>query len=454
MTLNNQTHLIITPIKPALIQGMAQTLQALVRIQAPEPELAPSSKRKPYHLALTIDRSGSMSGEPLHEALQCAKYIVDRLDANDHAALIVFDDRVKTLIPARPIGDRKAFYTALAQVESGGATNLYGGWQAGVNAILPTVKHSALARVLLLSDGNANVGDTTETIEIAAFCAVVVEEGVSTSTYGLGRDFNEELMIEMAKRGGGNHYYGDNAADLYEPFAAEFDLIANLFARQLNLTLRVPEGVKVKLLNDYVFEQRAYDISISLPDLPLGAEAWALVELEIPAHLALESGCELLQASISARSPEGYELNFADQRLALNTLSPNAWEVLIQDPLVLARQAELAAGIFLTQLRQITEYEDWETIQKMINTGRQRFADHPWVIDVLDSMANLADSKDVSRFRKEAMYSSRRMTSRLSAKHEDIKYCRTSELDSASFLRRKPLQGKAIFEQRPEDDFI
>ena len=80
------------------------------------------------------------------------------------------------------------------------------------------------------------MGETTDTHEVATLCADAAEKGVTTSTYGLGRDFNEELMVEMGKRGGGNHYYGETAADLFEPFAEEFDFISNLYARHVRLS--------------------------------------------------------------------------------------------------------------------------------------------------------------------------------------------------------------------------
>ena len=179
----------------------------------------------------------------------------------------------------------------------------------GCCRVLP---QAALARVILLSDGNANVGEITDTAGIAALCAQAAERGVTTSTYGLGRDFNEELMVEMAKRGGGNHYYGDTAADLFEPFAEEFDFISALCARHVRLSLAAAPGVNVRLLNDYPVEGDAGIPVIRLPDIAFGAEAWALVELEIPAGLAVENAGQLLQAAVTASTPEGEPLAFAD----------------------------------------------------------------------------------------------------------------------------------------------
>jgi Ca-activated chloride channel family protein len=70
---------------------------------------------------------------------------------------------VQTLVPARPVGNRKGLHLALSQVHSGGMTNLHGGWQAGADGLLPGAAESALARVILLSDGNANVGEVLGT---------------------------------------------------------------------------------------------------------------------------------------------------------------------------------------------------------------------------------------------------------------------------------------------------
>jgi Ca-activated chloride channel family protein len=175
-----------------------------------------------------------------------------------------------------------------------------------------------------------------------------------------------------------------------------------------------------------------------------------LVELEIPAGMALESGNQLLQAGVTAVNPDGAPLAFPDATLALKAMSPQAWEALLQDPLVVARQTELEAGKFLDQARAAAEHGDWDTIQKMIVEGRKRFADHPWVMEVLEGMAEIAKEMDGARFRKEAMYSSRKMSSRVSAK-EEMLMSMAAEAVAPSFLRRKKSQGKAQFEQRPDD---
>ena len=102
MSDNNIPRLLIPPLKPALIAGVGQTLPGVIRVQAPGAEPTAKKERRPYHLALVIDRSGSMSGPPLAEAVRCARHIVDQLQASESASLIVFDHRVQTLGPGAP----------------------------------------------------------------------------------------------------------------------------------------------------------------------------------------------------------------------------------------------------------------------------------------------------------------------------------------------------------------
>ncbi|MEZ5495007.1 MAG: VWA domain-containing protein [Pseudomonadales bacterium] len=162
-----------------------------------------------------LDRSGSMHGEPLLEAVRCARYIVEQLAPTDIASIVVFDDRINVLAGAQPSASRQALHSALAHILAGGSTSTrrLASWcqfsarqrQSGGNG----AGHFAFRWQRQLS------GETTDTQTIAALCANAAEHGVTTSTYEAGRDFNEDLMVAMGERSGGNHYYGDTAADLF-----------------------------------------------------------------------------------------------------------------------------------------------------------------------------------------------------------------------------------------------
>lgn len=433
---------ILTPLKPALITGVAQKLTVLVRVQAPDPQPGTLPERPPHRLALVIDRSGSMAGEPLREAKRCAAHIVYRLAATDRAALVTFDGHVDTLVPADPVGDRQALRRALAGIGEGGNTNLHGGWAAGAAALAGLAGEGGLSRVILLSDGNANEG-VTDLAEIVAACAKAAAAGVTTSTYGLGREFNEGLMIAMGQAGQGNHYYGHTAQDLLEPFAEEFDLISSLYARHLRLSLWAPQGVRLSVANLYqVDEQDGFPV-VHLPDLPWGAEAWCLVELEVPAALALEAGNNLLQAGLTGASPAGEPIAFPEAVLELKGVPPGAWEAMLPDPLVAERAAEIEAGRILARAREAALAGDWEALDRMLRVAAERFAGYPWVAQVLEGLAEIAQTRDRQHFSKSALYSRMHMSGRLAAKEEQAGL--DAESLKASFLRRKRQQGRSGF---------
>ncbi|MFN7175096.1 MAG: vWA domain-containing protein, partial [Thermaurantiacus tibetensis] len=172
----------LQPRRPALLAGLDNALEVLVRAEAaPAPEGA--GHRRRLDLALVIDRSGSMAGQPLAEAKRLAAEMVARLDPRDRIAIVTYDDAVQVPVPSRPVGERASILAAIAGIEAGGSTALHAGWAAGAEEAARAVAEADVARVLLLSDGCANHG-LTDPDRIAAHCREMAEAGVSTSTYG------------------------------------------------------------------------------------------------------------------------------------------------------------------------------------------------------------------------------------------------------------------------------
>ncbi len=439
-TQNTKTQLtiLVQPLKPALLQGFDQQLDVLVRIQAPDQPAEVAKPRLPHHLALVIDRSGSMSGEPLEEAKRCARHILDRMAPTDRAALVQFDNQVNVLVSNQPVGNGDLFRHALESIHEGGMTNLHGGWEAGAQALKPQAQEAGMARVILLSDGNANEGEI-DPQRIADQCRDMAAAGVTTSTYGLGHSFNEDLMVAMAQAGQGNHYYAQTAKDLMDAFAEEFDLIRQLHARHLRLSIATVEGVSATLLNEYPTEDlRGFPV-IRLPDLAWCSEAWALIRLKVPARLAGEAPNILLQVELTAVDLDGHPIAASDVQLKLPGLPPQSWEALLADELVERRRDELAAAALLTQARTAAQRGDWSEVKRLLNQAKATYGANPWLKDILAVMERLAAQEDQAMFNKEALYSSRRMSSRLASKEESMS---VNDFEVPAFLRRKSAQGK------------
>lgn len=431
--------MIITARRPALLAGHDNELDVLVRIQAPD---APAElpKRNPLHLSLVIDRSGSMSGQPLDEAKRCAEFVLDGLQPTDRLSVVMYDGHAQTLVPAVPLADKEPIRRAIREIHSGGNTNLHGGWLQGAETLAPHTKDDVTSRVILLSDGCANEG-LTEHDPIWAQCADLARAGVSTSTYGLGHGFNEELMIGMAKHGHGSSYYGQTADDLMDPFREEFELLNALCARRLRLEIEPAPGVKAKLLNDYVADgQNAW----LLPSLAFAGEAWAVVRLRVPSPASAAEGqgeglLSLCSFSVRYTTLDGEPRAIQPYALALPALPASAFHAIAEDELVARRAGELEAAYLQTKARAAARNGDWAGVESALRKAERAAANNPWVAESVKELRALAAQKDEVMFSKESAFASRRMSTRLAASQESLQ---VNDALGASYLRRKSNQGK------------
>jgi Ca-activated chloride channel family protein len=431
------THLLLAARCPGLAEGRDNVLEVLVRVQAPDANPETEIERPSIALALVIDRSGSMAGTPLHEAKQCARYVVASLRPTDRLSVIQFDNRVDLLWPACPVGDGRDVLAAIDRIASGGNTNLHGGWLAGAES-LQEIEGSGVKRVLLLSDGCANVG-TTDSDTICGACAQWAAKGITTSTYGLGNHFNEEMMLLMARAGGGSNYYGDTAQDLIDPFQREMGLLANLYLRNVQLAVAPLSGVQITMLNDLPRSEAGW----RLPDIAFGAEAWAVLRLQVPAAaLPPEVGCSMLiaQVVINGLDATGKPIARVFETLELPLLAEADVAALPENELVLRRLIEIQAAQALQGIRLAARDRRWDVVDQLLLDALQRFAANDWVAQSLRAMQEVAASRSIERTSKEAYLSSSRMHARLADKDEDNQT--RDESGKMAYLRRKSLQGK------------
>ena len=438
--LSLSTAVSLTPRRAGLRAGQDNTVKVLVRIQAPDAPAGHAAVRPPQAVSLVIDRSGSMKGRPIAEARRCAQYVVGKLRPTDTVSLVQFDNRVQRLWPAVPLGDGAPLRAAIAAIHTGGNTNLHGGWREGADT-LADVAGTGLKRVILLSDGQANEGLIDGTA-IAAQCAEWAGRGVTTSTYGLGNSFNEALMVAMARAGGGNHYYGDTAEDLMDPFQQELELLGNLCLTDLRLSASAPDGVEVRMVN----QLPALDGGWRLADLAWGAEAWAVLRLVVPVGALPPTGqlMSVLRVSVTGRSLEGEPVQLERAGLALSVMTPGAFDALTDDELVSRRLVELAAADALMRMRTAAGQGDWPLVDRLLEEASRQFAGNDWVTAMLAAMKEIAQGRMRERMMKESMYSSTRLRSRLVAKAEDAEFSAAVEsTDLPAYLRRKRSQGKS-----------
>lgn len=237
--------------------------------------------RAPVNLALVIDRSGSMEGAKIAKAREAALELVRRLAPDDVVSLIAYDSNVQVLVSAQRVGDGRALERAISGIEAGGSTALYGGVTRGADEVrryLGELKH--VPRVILLSDGQANVGPSSPE-ELGRLGASLMKEGIPVTTIGLGLGFNEDLMTRLAQRSDGNTYFVESSDDLPRIFAAELGDVLNVVARRVVIHIDFPEGVRpVQFVGrDGVIRERSAELTLN--QVYGGQEKFALIEVEV-----------------------------------------------------------------------------------------------------------------------------------------------------------------------------
>lgn len=242
--------------------------------------------RPPVNLALVIDRSGSMSGDKIVRAREAALELVGRLAPDDIVSLIAYDTAVEVLVPAQRLREARELESAIRGLEARGNTALHGGVvraAAEVRRHLGEGRH--VPRIILLSDGQANVGPSSPE-ELGRLGASLVKEGISVTTIGLGLGFNEDLMTRLAERSDGNTYFVENSDDLPRIFAAELGDVLNVVARRVVIEINFPEGVRPLHFVGRDGSVRGQKAELTLNQLYGGQQKFALVEVEIEASAA------------------------------------------------------------------------------------------------------------------------------------------------------------------------
>jgi Ca-activated chloride channel family protein len=265
-----------------LAAGREQTVDVLVRITPPELGQDGSTRRR-LNLGVVLDRSGSMHGAKMARAREAAAYCVDQLLPADRLSVVIFDDVVEVLIPSNSVEDKQGLKHLIAGVGARGSTALHEAWVHGGMQVSEHLDAGAVNRVLLITDGLANVG-LTSTDEIVSQAKGLFERGVSTSTVGIGEDFNEDLLIPMARAGGGNAWHVAEAADMQRIFAVELEGLLAQFAHDASLGLVPSDGVRVSdVLNDFELTETG---RYRLPDLQAGSPLDIVLRLHLPARAA------------------------------------------------------------------------------------------------------------------------------------------------------------------------
>lgn len=208
-----------------------------------------SDKRIPINLALVIDRSGSMSGNRIEKAREAAILAINMLNEDDTISVVAFDSDAEIIIPATKVTNKQRLINQINNnVTARGGTALFAGLSKGINQVKKQLSKDKVNRIILLSDGQANVGPSSVG-ELSELAVIAAKKNIAITTFGIGADYNEVLMSTIASYSDGNHVFVDNTLDLENVFVREFKDVMSVVAQDVVINIQLKEGVKpVRLL--------------------------------------------------------------------------------------------------------------------------------------------------------------------------------------------------------------
>ena len=327
-------HLNLVPDREVLLKGPPQ--EVVVKIDLSAIADRQKHRRTPLNLAVVLDKSGSMTGAKLEKTKQAAMQLVDRLTPDDVFSLVIFSDEARVLVPAQKVEDKEALKEKIQGIEAGGSTALYSGVRTGAREIQEYFSSQRINRVILLSDGLANVGPSS-THDLRHLGRELAESGISVTTIGVGDDYNEDLMAALAEASDANYYYVQDTEKLPEIFAKELGELLAVAAREIRIEITCPDGVEPLgfIGRNERFENRRATVSLSQFTLGQGRYLFLRCRVTRPepevARVKVSYTDELDNGSEQSVSAVAKIRYTDDQSVADNSVNPavNAEKVLV-----------------------------------------------------------------------------------------------------------------------------
>ncbi len=239
-----------------------------VLVQVTAPAAQRRRERLPVNLAFVLDRSGSMSGEKIDLARQTIVAALDQLDERDRFSVIAYDDQIEVVVASTRASAeaRRMAVTRIRSIDARGSTNLSEGWFRGAEQVAGQLAADGVNRCLLMTDGLANSGITDST-ELAKHGAELRARGVSTTTFGIGADFDEVLLQSIADAGGGHFYFVRDARTISDHITSEVGETLEVMARGVELELVAPAGLAIEAISPQATHGASDRTFVTLGDL-------------------------------------------------------------------------------------------------------------------------------------------------------------------------------------------
>jgi Ca-activated chloride channel family protein len=335
---NKKTKIKRTPLNISLVIDRSSSMaQSATQTQTRTQQYYGNGLLDNNGLLNSIFAESNLNNSKMSFAINAALNALDLMDDEDMVSIVTFDSQIKIVSEAILLkGNRAKLAESIKKINPRGSTNLHGGWVEGSKQIANNLNINSLNRVILLTDGETNIGK----VDIDGICSDISAlkgKHISTTTLGIGLHFNEELLQAIAESGEGNYYYVEDINQLNGLFAEEFKAISNLHGENVRLSVNSKPGVKIlDCLNEFKKDQQKY----ILPNLIKGRTLEFMFSIEVDAKKINTE--DLLTFEIEWQK-EGVTTK-EDMGLSLKSLSKEDYKKMPENDEVAAKKAILMAS--------------------------------------------------------------------------------------------------------------
>lgn len=344
----------------------------------------------------------------LEQAKKVAIAAINKMQDGDIISITAFDDKIYTIASATKLNssNRMQIIQKINALKCGGSTNLHGGWLASATEVAKNISKESINRVLILTDGQTNHGIVNPN-EIIANVTSLYEKNITTTTFGIGEQFNEDLLQGMSNAGNGNFYYVDDDSKLEQMFMEEFSGFSNIIATDVKVNLAQLNIEKYEQLNQYIIKEEV----LQIPNISSVSKQTLLLKLyiEIPKNTKVFNVGKIV-------------LNYTDingnncvneVEIKANVVSEKQWEeypfqeeVKVQETLLVIANNKISA----TKALDAGDYETAKGLLagSMAYANSVGFNDHRLLAETqtLNATLSNADQTTVSALRKDLSYQS------------------------------------------------
>jgi Ca-activated chloride channel homolog len=337
-----------------------------------------AKKHIPLNLSLVVDRSGSMEGEKLKYTKEAVKYVVNNLHSSDVLSIVTYESGVEVLLEPQRVEDKPALIKKIEAIVTAGSTNMEGGLRKGYELVKNTKKlmgDEMISRVILLSDGLANVG-MSDPAQLSALTRDFFEKDhISITTFGVGNDYNEDLMAKVALQGGGKYYFISSPEQLPKLFEEELNGMSQVVGKKTQVKIRFPDELSYERTYAYNSTKNGNELTISFNDIFAKEQKSLLVAFKVKGRpkAPFTITCELEYQNSSSDSL--YQVKDSRVSEIRFTKDEKEYDSGFNRPAGEGYALEVTAELF-EQAVHLSDAEHYEEAKKKINQAKNILDNH------------------------------------------------------------------------------